>query len=161
MRIREKLFLLILCLAVLFVSSCEMFTHSMFKGAARDLSETMKNVSTSDLISSGSDSGVISNPGAAKAALEELGARKDELENISVEQAEEVLNLGTAAILPTEKLMDAVDKLMNPSTDTGTGSPVIGEVSNRLSPSITMPSRGIRSPGRIRRIYEGIFKTIC
>ncbi len=35
---------------------------------------------------------------------------------------------------------------------TGTGSPVIGEVSKRLSPSIMMPSKGIRSPGRTIRI---------
>ena len=35
---------------------------------------------------------------------------------------------------------------------TGTGSPVTGEVSIRLSPSVTMPSSGIRSPGRTCRI---------
>ena len=37
-------------------------------------------------------------------------------------------------------------------TLTGTGSPVIGEVSIRLSPSITVPSKGIRSPGRTKTI---------
>ncbi len=35
---------------------------------------------------------------------------------------------------------------------TGTGSPVTGEVSTRLSPSITTPSRGIRSPTRTSRM---------
>ena len=37
-------------------------------------------------------------------------------------------------------------------TLTGTGSPVIGEVSSRLSPSVTVLSSGILSPGRISRI---------
>lgn len=37
-------------------------------------------------------------------------------------------------------------------TDTGTGSPVIGDVSIRLSPSTTTPSSGMRSPGRISTI---------
>ena len=36
--------------------------------------------------------------------------------------------------------------------DTGTGSPVTGEVSIRLSPSVITPSRGILSPGRTSRI---------
>ena len=35
---------------------------------------------------------------------------------------------------------------------TGTGSPVTGEVSTRLSPSITTPSKGMRSPARTKRI---------
>ena len=35
---------------------------------------------------------------------------------------------------------------------TGTGSPVTGDVSKRLSPSTTIPSRGILSPGRTRSI---------
>ena len=35
------------------------------------------------------------------------------------------------------------------TTLTGTGSPVTGEVSTRLSPSITFASSGILSPGRI------------
>ena len=38
---------------------------------------------------------------------------------------------------------------------TGTGSPVTGEVSILLSPSTTIPSRGILSPGRTRRISPG------
>ena len=37
-------------------------------------------------------------------------------------------------------------------TPTGTGSPVTGEVSIRLSPSTITPSRGIRSPGRTSRM---------
>ena len=37
-------------------------------------------------------------------------------------------------------------------TPTGTGSPVIGEVSSRLSPSMITPSSGTLSPGRINRI---------
>ena len=51
-------------------------------------------------------------------------------------------------------------------TDTGTGSPVIGEVSMRLSPSTTTPSRGMRSPGRICTIFPtaaepaGISRTV-
>ena len=113
MRINEKLFLLVLCLAILFVTSCDMFTNSMFKGAARDLSKIMEKASTDNLISSGSDPNVIGNPESAKAALEELSKRTDQLENIPVEQAENVLNLANSAILPTSKVMDVVDQILN------------------------------------------------
>ena len=39
---------------------------------------------------------------------------------------------------------------------TGTGSPVTGEVSIRLSPSMIVPSSGIRSPGRTSRRSPGL-----
>ena len=132
MRIREKILLLILCLAVLSVTSCEMFTHSLFKGAARDLSKTMEKVSTEDLISSGADPNVISNPESSKAAVEALGKRPEELENISVDQAENILNLGTAAILPTSTLMDVVGQMLSP--ENGETS---GEESSETSDLIT------------------------
>ena len=136
MRIREKLFLLILCLAVLSVTSCEMFTHSMFKGAARDLSETMDKVSTDDLISSGADPNVVSNPEAAKAAVEALSKRPEELENITVEQAENVLNLATSAVLPTSTLMEVLDQVLNQETDDDTNTEGSSEVSNLLATTL-------------------------
>lgn len=136
MRIREKLFLLILCLAVLSVTSCEMFTHSMFKGAARDLSKTMEKVSTEDLIASGSDPNVVSNPESSKAAIEALGKRPEELENITVEQAENVLNLATSAVLPTSTLMNVLDQVLNTETGDDTNTEGSSETSNLLATTL-------------------------
>jgi len=112
MRTRKIITTLLLCLAVLVITSCDnMFTTSLFKGFARDLTETMKDVSRDDLINSGTNPDVIGNQESAKAAIEAL-AEKD-LSNITVEQGENVLKLGTAAILPTSTLMDAITTIMN------------------------------------------------
>lgn len=118
MRTRKIITTLLLCLAVLVITSCDnMFTTSLFKGFARDLTETMKNVSTDDLINSGTNPDVIGNQESAKAAIEAL-AEKD-LSNITVEQGENVLKLGTAAILPTSTLMDAITSIMNAVPEDG------------------------------------------
>lgn len=106
---------LCLILAVFSATSCDMFTSSLFKNQARDLSSTMKNVSTENLIDSGSNPDVVGNPESAKAALEALGERED-LENISPEQATNVCNLASSAILPISNLMGIVDQLMNQTT---------------------------------------------
>lgn len=112
MRTRKIITTLLLCLAVLVITSCDnMFTTSLFKGFARDLTETMKDVSRDDLINSGTNPDVIGNQESAKAAIEAL-AEKD-LSDITVEQGENVLKLGTAAILPTSTLMDAITTIMN------------------------------------------------
>lgn len=112
MRTRKIITTLLLCLAVLVITSCDnMFTTSLFKGFARDLTETMKDVSRDDLINSGTNPDVIGNQESAKAAIEAL-AEKD-LSDITVEQGENVLKLGTAAILPTSTLMDAITSIMN------------------------------------------------
>ena len=57
------------------------------------------------------------------------------------------------------RIFNCPDVLTHPETIlspvfaiTGTGSPVTGEVSIRLSPSMITPSNGIRSPGRTKRI---------
>lgn len=118
MRTRKIITTLLLCLAVLVITSCDnVFTTSLFKGFARDLTETMKNVSTDDLINSGTNPDVIGNQESAKAAIEAL-AEKD-LSNITVEQGENVLKLGTAAILPTSTLMDAITSIMNAVPEDG------------------------------------------
>lgn len=118
MRTRKIITTLLLCLAVLVITSCDnMFTTSLFKGFARDLTETMEKVSTDDLINSGTNPDVIGNQESAKAAVEAL-AKKD-LSNITVEQSENVLKLGTAAILPTSTLMDAITSIMDALPEDG------------------------------------------
>ena len=118
MRTRKIITTLLLCLAVLVITSCDnMFTTSLFKGAARDLTETMEKVSTDDLINSGTNPDVIGNQESAKAAVEAL-AKKD-LSEITVEQSENVLKLGTAAILPTSTLMDAITSIMDALPEDG------------------------------------------
>ena len=88
---------ILICLTILFTVSCDMFTNSLLKGAARDMSEMMKNASTSELLAAGADPDVIGDPAAAQAAMEAL-AEKD-LSNISAEEASNVCSLASSAIL--------------------------------------------------------------
>ena len=104
-----------LCLVIFSSMSCEMFTTSLFKDAARDMSETMKNASTSDLLASGNNADILGDQAASQAALEELGKR--DLENITPVEAANVCGLASSAILPVSTLMGAIDKIMN-ATDT-------------------------------------------
>ena len=118
---------ILICLTILFTVSCDMFTNSLLKGAARDMSETMKNASTSELIASGTNPDVIGDPAAAQAAMDAL-ADKD-LSEITPEEASNVCSLASSAILPVSNLMEALDKILdseknddNESSDNPDGS---------------------------------------
>lgn len=118
---------ILICLTILFTVSCDMFTNSLLKGAARDMSETMKNASTSELIASGTNPDVIGDPAAAQAAMDAL-ADKD-LSEITPEEASNVCSLASSAILPVSNLMEALDKIVdseknddNESSDNSDGS---------------------------------------
>lgn len=106
---------ILICLTILFTVSCDMFTNSLLKGAARDMSDIMKNASTSELLAAGADPDVIGDPAAAQAAMEAL-AEKD-LSNISAEEASNVCSLASSAILPVSTLMDAIDKIKDSTKD--------------------------------------------
>ena len=106
---------ILICLTILFTVSCDMFTNSLLKGAARDMSEMMKNASTSELLAAGADPDVIGDPAAAQAAMEAL-AEKD-LSNISAEEASNVCSLASSAILPVSNLMEAIDKIKDSTKD--------------------------------------------
>lgn len=106
---------ILICLTILFTVSCDMFTNSLLKGAARDMSEMMKNASTSELLTAGADPDVIGDPAAAQAAMEAL-AEKD-LSNISAEEASNVCSLASSAILPVSTLMEAIDKIKDSTKD--------------------------------------------
>lgn len=106
---------ILICLTILFTLSCDMFTNSLLKGAARDMSEMMKNASTSELLAAGADPDVIGDPAAAQAAMEAL-AEKD-LSNISAEDASNVCSLASSAILPVSNLMEAIDKIKDSTKD--------------------------------------------
>ena len=118
---------ILICLTILFTVSCDMFTNSLLKGAARDMSETMKNASESELLAAGANPDVIGDPAAAQAAMDAL-ADKD-LSNISAEEASNVCSLASSAILPVSNLMEALDKILdseknddNESSDNPDGS---------------------------------------
>lgn len=118
---------ILICLTILFTVSCDMFTNSLLKGAARDMSETMKNASESELLAAGANPDVIGDPAAAQAAMDAL-ADKD-LSNISAEEASNVCSLASSAILPVSNLMEALDKILdseknddNESSDNSDGS---------------------------------------
>lgn len=106
---------ILICLTILFTVSCDMFTNSLLKGAARDMSETMKNASTSELIASGANPDVIGDPAAAQAAMDAL-ADKD-LSEITPEEASNVCSLASSAILPVSNLMEALDKIIDSEKD--------------------------------------------
>jgi len=118
---------ILICLTILFTVSCDMFTNSLLKGAARDMSDIMKNASTSELIASGTNPDVIGDPAAAQAAMDAL-ADKD-LSEITPEEASNVCSLASSAILPVSNLMEALDKIVdseknddNESSDNPDGS---------------------------------------
>lgn len=118
---------ILICLTILFTVSCDMFTNSLLKDAARPMSETMKNASTSELIASGTNPDVIGDPAAAQAAMDAL-ADKD-LSNINEKEASNVCSLASSAILPVSNLMEALDKILdseknddNESSDNPDGS---------------------------------------
>ena len=118
---------ILICLTILFTVSCDMFTNSLLKDAARPMSETMKNASESELLAAGANPDVIGDPAAAQAAMDAL-ADKD-LSNISAEEASNVCSLASSAILPVSNLMEALDKILdseknddNESSDNSDGS---------------------------------------
>ena len=97
------------------------------KDAARPMSETMKNASTSELLAAGANPDVIGDPAAAQAAMDAL-ADKD-LSEITPEEASNVCSLASSAILPVSNLMEALDKILdseknddNESSDNPDGS---------------------------------------
>ena len=102
---------ILICLTILFTVSCDMFTNSLLKGAARDMSETMKNASESELLAAGANPDVIGDPAAAQAAMDAL-ADKD-LSEITPEEASNVCSLASSAILPVSNLMEALDKILD------------------------------------------------
>ena len=107
-----KIVTIILCFALLIVTSCEnMFTTSIFKSAARDPETTVKKSSTEELVNSGSNPEVVNNPEIAQAALEELAGR--ELGKITAEDANNILDLTTSAILPISSIADALEQIQN------------------------------------------------
>ena len=111
----KTLFTICVCLIVLSTFSCEMFSTSLFKDMGRDLSEVMKNASTEDLISNGTNPDILGDQQASQAALEALG--EHDLTNITPEDATNVCTLATSAILPTSTLMDAIETITNASQE--------------------------------------------
>lgn len=102
-------------------TSCDLFTTSVLSFTARDLKESLKTMPTESLIAAGKDSSVIGNQSSAQAALEVLGERLEELEDLSPEQAENVMNLATAAIIPVSTFGDILNSMIgqdgNPNTE--------------------------------------------
>lgn len=93
-------------------TSCDLFTTSVLSFTARDLKESLKTMPTESLIAAGKDSSVIGNQSSAQAALEVLGERLEELEDLSPEQAENVMNLATAAIIPVSTFGDILNSMI-------------------------------------------------
>ena len=100
---------ILICLTILFTVSCDMFTNSLLKGAARDMSDIMKNASTSELLAAGANPDIIGDPAAAQAAMNALAGK--DLSKISAEDASNVCSLASSAILPVSTLMDAIGKI--------------------------------------------------
>lgn len=100
---------ILICLTILFTVSCDMFTNSLLKGAARDMSDIMKNASTSELLAAGANPDIIGDPAAAQAAMDALAGK--DLSKISAEDASNVCSLASSAILPVSTLMDAIGKM--------------------------------------------------
>lgn len=110
-----------LCLVFLFVTSCELFTTSMLTFTKRDLKDSMNKMPTESLVASGKDPTVVGNQDSAIAALEVLGDRTDELEKLSPEDATNVMNLATAAILPISTFGDILASFMPSEDDENSG----------------------------------------
>ena len=100
---------ILICLTILFTVSCDMFTNSLLKGAARDMSDIMKNASTSELLAAGANPDIIGDPAAAQAAMDALAGK--DLSKINAEDASNVCSLASSAILPVSTLMDAIGKI--------------------------------------------------
>lgn len=100
---------ILICLTILFTVSCDMFTNSLLKGAARDMSDIMKNASTSELLAAGANPDIIGDPAAAQAAMDALAGK--DLSKINAEDASNVCSLASSAILPVSTLMDAIGKM--------------------------------------------------
>lgn len=133
---------ILICLTILFTVSCDMFTNSLLKGAARDMSEMMKNASTSELLAAGADPDVIGDPAAAQAAMEAL-AEKD-LSNISAEEASNVCSLASSAILPVSTLMEAIDKIKD-STKNDNSENTDGSQTEEVNESVKVVSEILSS----------------
>lgn len=98
--------------------SCEMFTTSLGKNSVRDQSEVVKKASASELadMAAGIDS---ANPATARAIMDALSGKADDLKNLSKEQKEAILNLALDATVPmgdiTKITEDLLDKVGDPN----------------------------------------------
>lgn len=97
--------------------SCEFFTTSLGKKYERkDLSETLKNESTEDLVALLSDSNVLKDPQVINEILIALGDSPEKLLELSIEDQEKILELWTGLTVP----MDALSVFANNSSGTET-----------------------------------------
>ena len=92
------------CMACMLFFSCEMFTTSLAKGARRDPRETLKNLSTSELIAF-SQTTYTADSGILTAIFELLGKKnKEELKSLSLKKKEQFLDLLPDAGFPIKNL---------------------------------------------------------
>ena len=93
-----------LCTVCVLFFSCEMFTTSLAKGTRRDPRETLKNLSTSELIAF-SQTTYTADSGILTATFELLGKKtKEELKNLSLKEKEQFLDLLPDAGFPIKNL---------------------------------------------------------
>lgn len=118
-KISKYSFLFLLLLAVFLVSSCDFFTNSVLSFAARDTAETVKSTPTNALVSAGSNPSVVGDQNMAQTYLEELGNRPEDLENLKTEEAENVMNLATAALLPVSNFQSILDSMVDNGNQEG------------------------------------------
>lgn len=97
-----------LCTVCVLFFSCEMFTTSLAKGTRRDPRETLKNLSTSELIAFSQNGAYAADPKTAAAILELLGKDKDQLKNLPLKDKEQVLALLPEASLPIKNIKTIV-----------------------------------------------------
>lgn len=106
----------IICVCVsvvtlLMLSSCEMFTTSWGKNSVRDQPEVFADFSASDLAKMAS-SIEFANPETAKAIMEALAKKKNDLTGLNKEEKEAILDLALDTTLPMSSLMDIAKDLL-------------------------------------------------
>lgn len=110
---KKSIFILFsLFLTILFIS-CELFSKPMYT-ISRDISGVLGSISTEDL--AGNIDKLATDPQKTADILNELAGRnQDEISGLSLREKEKLLEAGVGAIIPTSKLGETVDTLLNGS----------------------------------------------
>ena len=110
---KKSIFILFsLFLTILFIS-CELFSKPMYT-ISRDISGVLGSISTEDL--AGNIDKLATDPQKTADILNELAGRnQDEISGLSLREKEKLLEAGVGAIIPTSKLGEMVDALLNGS----------------------------------------------
>lgn len=126
---------LIISVFILVMTSCEFFTTSigsklLEKNGSYNYKDRFADVEkTSDLAQLAGDVEFTRDSEVASALINELSKRTDDLEQLSIENQEDVLNLLVTAILPVNKIAVAVQTMLE-NSDEETQADVIKDLVN-------------------------------